>query len=488
MSFDKGSPLTVLRLYCSLPLCPDYNAFRSKLKGSLLRHSTGDENIDTVLGVLRTETETGVVVVVDRDEMGGCTAASATDQDENMAEANQLQTPVADTLKMDDALKILVHNATQEFGFSPRDVYDGVFNFPDAKEEQASAVQKLDYSELKTLAKKFSNKGTLSGFSDRVVAVCPGKGSPKIDKWEIHFKSPRIARQTMKSMQLEEEKYLRGTFDILRKIPEGAVLTGWIFETIVHRMLSFGWRSDAGPTPQSILMVGDNCDSPTFFVPLKSSADTKPTPQPIRTVSSNRGPPTISTGPFSLSPSTPGTPLSLPKPKNVTLVDFPNLSNVMLDKNTYYMPSASNYPLFDSFIIEHEDDLQILILSVFQITISTKHGRSAEGYPYIRDIMKHLKRLDPNAIVKVRYFLVCSDKGDESSDTWVLSICLPLALVYSVFHPHRLSPPLYVRCPCSHFDRSQLLDGTFSPCIPSKLYNNIIAHSPVPLLGGVSQR
>jgi hypothetical protein len=357
MSFDKGSPLTILRLYCSLPLRPGYNAFRGRLKGSLLRHSTGDERIDAVLEVLRTETEAktaAVVVVEDRDEMDGCTTASATDQDENMAEADQLQTPVVDTLKiplkMDDALKILVYNATQEFGFSPRDVYDGVFNFPDTKEEHVSAVEKLDYSELKTLAKTFSDKGTLSGFSDRVVAVCPSKGSPKIDKWEIHFKSPRIARQAMKSMQLEKEKYLRETLDILRKIPEGVVLAGWIFETIVHRMLSFGWRSDAGPTSQPILMVSDNCNSPVFSAPSKSPADTKPTPQPIRTVSSNRKPPTLSTGPSSLSSSTPNTPLSPPKPKYVTLVDFPKLSNVILDKNTYYMPSVSNHPLFDSFI------------------------------------------------------------------------------------------------------------------------------------------
>jgi hypothetical protein len=32
--------------------------------------------------------------------------------------------------------------------------------------------------------------------------------------------------------------------------------------------------------------------------------------------------------------------------------------------------------------------------------------------------MKHLKRLDPNATAKVRYFLVCPDKGDESSSAW----------------------------------------------------------------------
>jgi hypothetical protein len=419
MLFDEGSSLTVLRLCCSLPLRRQYKGFRSGLKGPLLRSTT--ERIDAALKVLRAET--GAVVVVEvveegRDEMGDCIEASAADQDETMTEAGQLQAPVANTLKMGDALKILVRNATQEFGFAPRDVYRGVLNLTETKAKHNSEVKKLDYSKLKTLFDAFSDKGELSASSHHVVAISPFKGTLKVDDWIIHFKSPRIARQTMESMRLEEDKYLRKIMDMVRKVPEGAVMAEWIFETIIHRMLSLGWRSDAGPTPEPLIMISDNNNPPTFSTPSKSPTDAEPTPRPIRTISSGPKRPTFSTGSSSLSPSTPNTSLSSPKPRGVTLVDFPELSDVTLEENTYYMPSASNHPLFDSFIIEYEDDKKTLVLSVFHITISTTHGGSAKGLPIIRDIMRRLKDLDPNAEVKVRYFLVCCDKGDETISKW----------------------------------------------------------------------
>jgi len=64
----------------------------------------------------------------DCDGMGDCTGASATDQDENMVvdKVDQL---------VDNALKILVRNATEEFGFAPRDVYNGVFNLSRTRHE-----------------------------------------------------------------------------------------------------------------------------------------------------------------------------------------------------------------------------------------------------------------------------------------------------------------------------------------------------------------
>jgi len=46
------------------------------------------------------------------------------------------------------------------------------------------------------------------------------------------------------------------------------------------------------------------------------------------------------------------------------------------------------------------------------------------------------------------------------------------------FHSHHLSPLLCVYWPCSHSDRSQLSDATFSPCNPS-LYDDIIVYSPL---------
>jgi hypothetical protein len=70
------------------------------------------------------------------------------DHNDAMAEAHQLRAPVDDALKIantlelenalklanafktDDALDILLHNATEEFGFAPCDVYTRHFTVP----------------------------------------------------------------------------------------------------------------------------------------------------------------------------------------------------------------------------------------------------------------------------------------------------------------------------------------------------------------------
>ena len=73
----------------------------------------------------------------DPNEMDDDMDESATDLDETMGdETSQPQTSTHKvTLKVDvdDALKILVHNAIKEFGFAPRDVYRGVLDLPSAR-------------------------------------------------------------------------------------------------------------------------------------------------------------------------------------------------------------------------------------------------------------------------------------------------------------------------------------------------------------------
>ena len=132
MSFDRGSSsLTVLRLCYSLHLHPQYNSFRSRLEQSLLLPDastlsiTNDKAIDAALEVLR---ESGKAVEAEKnedknmaEETGNEDTAHETGNedtvDEDMVgEAGKPLTPV-DTV--DDALKILVHNAIEEFGLPP---------------------------------------------------------------------------------------------------------------------------------------------------------------------------------------------------------------------------------------------------------------------------------------------------------------------------------------------------------------------------------
>jgi len=253
-----------------LCLSPEYEDFRSKLKQSLLflggatLPTTGNHVIDAALEVLQTEREKTVKVVVkewdDHDKMGDSIRTWATDQVKNMVnEAGQPQAPVT---QVDDAFEVLVRNATEEFGFIPRDVYRGVFLLSRTRKEHAAAVRRLDCSELINLTKDFSGSCKLEGFSEKMVVVYPVPSLVGFDKWAIDFKSIRIARQAMEKMRLEEDKTLWETHQSLHKISGGSILAGWILKAIASRKLSVGWQSNK-PAPQPIRMTSDNIDPPT---------------------------------------------------------------------------------------------------------------------------------------------------------------------------------------------------------------------------------
>jgi len=99
-------------------------------------------------------------------------------------------------------LGILVRNATEEFGFAPREVFNGVFGLPITIHGRATAVKRLTYSKLMALSKAFSCDYELDGFSDRVVAVQPREFTFRRDHWTNNFKSARIARKVVESMRL----------------------------------------------------------------------------------------------------------------------------------------------------------------------------------------------------------------------------------------------------------------------------------------------
>lgn len=327
----------------------------------------GENDMDAVLQVLRATTDEDESII---DEAG---------------------------LPVDDALGILVNNATEEFGFAPRDVYDGVFLLHYTKMKHATEVAKLNYSKLSTVVQTFFDNQALDRFSHHVVAVYPEPeiSEPRLDTWVIDFKSIRIGRKVMEMMRLVEDQHLRNMFHLLYRIPAGSTMAGWFFEAIVHRLLSDGWRSD------------------------------RPAPQPICMVSDHSNPPTFSTDPSSLPSSTPDASLSYLAPvrdheaRAVVRVNFTHaLSNVTLD-NEYYTPTASNNPLFDSFTIDVYPNDRRAVISVFQITTSPRHEGSDQGYILIRKIMTRVRKLLTENFnkrkfkIEVAYFLVIPEGGTQ---------------------------------------------------------------------------
>ena len=401
MSFDRDSSLTGLGLCHSLCYRPGYDNFRSRLKQSLplpdgpTLPTTGDMMIDAALEVLWTEREREE----DHDGTGSGVRGSVTDHDEDMVdETDQPHAPVDEVdnaleISVDNALGILVHNATEEFGFAPRDVYNGVLDLPTMRLQHTALARNFSYSKLKSTVEMFSMEHELDDSSSHVVVVYPLPCTMmNLDEWGMDFKSIRIAREVMEQMQLEDYRHLLEAFNFLYKDPDYSSLAGWYFEAIADRILSSGWRSD-GPAPQPIPMVSDRLVPPTF--------STDPDSSPSRL-------------PF--APLRAGTRVTTP-------VDFAHknkLRNLTLDGKNYYKPTNANNPFFDSFTIDHDCKAHTIMISIFQITISPKCGGSPKGYLHIRKIMGRvhelLKEAGKQATVKVTYFLVCPES--ESQHQW----------------------------------------------------------------------
>ena len=189
--------------------------------------TTGDETNDAVLKVLRTERKKERCNEIDDDTGGPSTTGHTTSMADAAGQSHSLGT----------ALKILVQNATEEFGFAPRDVYDGVFDLPETMKKHAIAVKLFDYSKLTTLTGMFAIRYDLDAFSHRVVVVRPTSFLYKPDMWLIVFKSIRIARKVVELMLSEEDSHLWKVYRPLQR-GGGSTLAGWLFEAIVHRMFS----------------------------------------------------------------------------------------------------------------------------------------------------------------------------------------------------------------------------------------------------------
>ena len=200
----------------------------------------------------------------------------------------------------------------------------------------------------------------------------------------------------MELMRLQEGEPLWELYGHFRGASDSSTLAGWVFEAIVHRMFSDGWRSE--PTPQPIRMASNGCVPPVFSAdPCSSTPDTSLFFEPLRADT-----------------------------KVVTRVDFTDrqLSGVTLDNGKYYIPTVANDSLIDSFTIDSDRPSHTVVISIFQITIFTTHGGSSEGYLHIRKIMRHvrglLKEKKFDAAVKVVYFLVCPDY--KSQHEWRMPV------------------------------------------------------------------
>ena len=97
---------------------------------------------------------------------------------------------------------------------------------------------------------------------------------------------------------------------------------------------------------------------------------------------------------------------------------------VRVGRRTIIRPKATKDRELSEVTLDR--NLRTVVISIFQITISPRHGGASQGYQNIRSIMMHVKELLKHkhkrlkVKVNVVYFLVSPDKGDESQNQWLM--------------------------------------------------------------------
>ena len=277
----------------------------------------------------------------------------------------------------DSTIEILINNATERFGFAPRDVYKGIFSPTATWVKHKIALDNLDYRELITLSKAIHLGCEFDEDAHHVIAASPVTSTLSWDEWTINFKSMRIAEQAVLSMWSLGEYDLRDMYALLHGFPQNSGIAGRIFEAIAHRVIP------GKEVLQSTPMDTNGEIPPTF-------STTAPQPPPtsrrdhamtFRTINLRH-----------------------------------DLSDVTFDSSGYYVPVSAFNPLFNSFTVALDVGRRTGVISIYQITISQSHRGSADDYLLIHKIMAHARKLlncpkgyDPD--IKVEYFLVCPEDG-----------------------------------------------------------------------------
>ncbi|GJJ09234.1 hypothetical protein Clacol_003456 [Clathrus columnatus] len=261
---------------------------------------------------------------------------------------------------IDGALGVLIHAAIQDFGPVARDVYDCIFRPETASAIKAKAIANVTYEHLQALSKSFQADFTFPEqvISHRIITVAPVPGhlghayERLYDEWKIEYRSIEIVQAMAQKLEKEKDERLAELYDFFRSSAQSSTLALWIHEHIAHRIL----RTDARRNLDLVQMRGDiTVDAPilvTDFEKDKKSNERLP--------SRDRGE-VYFQGPDLSSPTT----------------------------KDYYTPQRSNFPLFDSFLVERQNNE--VTLWVFQMSVSLVHGGSREGYASIRRIIESLK-------------------------------------------------------------------------------------------------
>ncbi|KZT05395.1 uncharacterized protein LAESUDRAFT_714932 [Laetiporus sulphureus 93-53] len=251
-----------------------------------------------------------------------------------------------------------LENVIDLYGHSARDVYMGVFDPDTMRARLLHAVRNVTWADLRK-GLPSDNPGELS---HRIVAVIvkPADG-PAEDQFFLGFKSDHIQREVEDRLKLTQ---IDDAFSLLRNClvtPRGTSLGGFVFENLANSYLS--GLTPTTPEYPSLLPMRRSPQGRTFVAPEMPVVASTPT-------------------------------LSLPIRRRTRTKFEVNKSSAVRLKlpvdECFYIPISQNNPLFDSFMIECDDDGATLW--IFQMTVGKEHRGSASGYDIITGIEEFVRR------------------------------------------------------------------------------------------------
>lgn len=358
---------------------------------------------------------------------------------------------------IDKALQFLLHNAIHEFGPIPREVYTAVLSSSPSSSLSSSSTH-LSHSHSKTLETltlerlhrlvlTFIHDYKLESGAEHILAIIPreGEGVPKLDAWDIRFKSGRIGARMLDKVLLlskeeeEEEEdtsinidgHLWDMFRSFRKIRAGCTMARWVFSMIGHRAL-------CAPSPSPSPSTNSGLSTP---IRMTSNSSSNPNNDAPPNLFSTRG----SCGRTILTSDTPHNLYDIitrEEGRKAVRIDLGlgnrNTNNtITLDDTKYYIPTNTvddDDPLFDSFTIQREQDNDTVTISFFRFTISESSSHTSTGsgsagrYEEIRRIVERVRELVEEEEEEMRLSVPMSRKRKAPVDVEV-------KVAYFLVHP-----------------------------------------------------
>lgn len=345
-----------------------YQRFKTSLE-PLLTYSEGSEHFEH-LEDLEPGLLAALEVLTDWKKKKACLLQELKIDKGSVDASTELEDDIfkVDMATIDGALQILIHAAVQDFGPIARDVFQAIFSPLSASSAREKAFATVTYENFEKLCGAFA-AGTFffidQPISHHVIVMEPAASvaNPRFtykhpeDTWTINYRTVGIAHQMSEKLKQLDNAQLGKFFKLFRSYLQSAPLAGWMLEPIAQRILCANTRHNL----PLVKMHGDlSDDAPVLNVDFEAD---------------------IPDG------------LQLPTGKRHEVKFHPTGLTKLTDK-AYYTPTITTHPFFDSFLVQQvpgPTDME-LFLWVFQMSTSSEHGGSREGYVSIRRIIESLKK------------------------------------------------------------------------------------------------